>query len=308
MLKKFDDWNIYEGSSEGSGASKKIWLTKENKIALFKYPKILRYDENGKPVYSKEYISEKLASIIAERIDIDCAQIEIGTKDEQIGCMSYDKKAKNEILMEGVYFITALYPNYDVDKLVDVSKKEYYSVEMIERCLIPFSKINSTIMMDFYKMLIFDFIIGNRDRHQNNWGMIFNFGDIKKFKFCYLYDNGSSLCSYIDEESIDRYIGKDKMAFNSLVNTKSRSRIRIDSELKKEPMHSEVMQYLKKTHKDDIIDYVKYVIDKLNEQWIDKVIDEFDESIVSQKRKILLKRFIKEKINILRNIFNEEEK
>ncbi len=248
MLNKFDDWNIYEGSSEGSGASKKIWLTKDNKIAVFKYPKVVRYDENCNPIYSKEYLSEKIASIIAKRIDIDCAEIEIGTRERQIGCISYDKKGKTEILLEGIYFITAKYPKYNMDKLVDEDKMEYYSVEMIEKCIKPFSKI-SDIMFSFYKMLIFDFIIGNRDRHQNNWGMIFNYKDIMSIRFCYLYDNGSSLCSYVDEESIDRYIGRDKVAFNSLVDTKSRSRIRIDSKLKKEPTHSEVMRYLKKKQK-----------------------------------------------------------
>ncbi len=306
IINSFDDWNVYVGSSEGSGASKKIWLTKDNKVALFKYPKIIKYDNESNPVYSKEYVSEKIASVIAKRIGIDCAEIEIGTRNGQIGCISYDKKGKDEILLEGVSLITSKYHDFNVDKLFDEKKKEYYSIKMIEKCLKSIGEFNN-IKINFYKMLIFDFIIGNTDRHQSNWGFIFNYNDINKFRFCYLYDNGSSLCSYIDEDAIDRYIGKDKLAFNSLVDTKSRSRIRIDSKLKKEPTHVEVMQYLKKVAKNDIIDYVNYIIYKLDEKWIDSIVNEFPEEMVSKKRKVLLQMFIKEKVNILKRIFDEEE-
>ncbi len=44
MINNYNDWTEYEGASEGSGRSKKIWLTnkKENEIGLFKYPKTMK--------------------------------------------------------------------------------------------------------------------------------------------------------------------------------------------------------------------------------------------------------------------------
>ena len=37
----FDSWNVYNGASEGSGRSEKIWLISDTgEIGLFKYPKI----------------------------------------------------------------------------------------------------------------------------------------------------------------------------------------------------------------------------------------------------------------------------
>ena len=43
MLKPIDFsmWNVYDGASEGSGRSEKIWLKSDNgEIGLFKFPKI----------------------------------------------------------------------------------------------------------------------------------------------------------------------------------------------------------------------------------------------------------------------------
>ena len=51
---------------------------------------------------------------------------------------------------------------------------------------------------DFIKMLLFDLLIGNGDRHQDNWAILFSFDDVlsepQKFqgRVSPLYDNGSS--------------------------------------------------------------------------------------------------------------------
>ena len=39
-VQDYSDWNIYDGASEGSGRSEKIWLTSDDgNIGLFKFPK-----------------------------------------------------------------------------------------------------------------------------------------------------------------------------------------------------------------------------------------------------------------------------
>lgn len=67
----FNSWKEYEGASEGSGRSEKIWLvdSASNMIGLFKYPKSL---------LTTEYFSEKLASELGRKIGIDCAKVDIG--------------------------------------------------------------------------------------------------------------------------------------------------------------------------------------------------------------------------------------
>jgi len=90
---------------------------------------------------------------------------------------------------------------------------------MIKNVLEPLSLFES-----FLPVLIFDFLIGNTDRHQSNWALILENG---KLRLSPLYDNSSSLCAYVKEERIKQYLGKDMLLWKSLVDTKSRSIIRI---------------------------------------------------------------------------------
>ena len=93
---------------------------------------------------------------------------------------------------------------------------------------------------EFLKIPIFDFLIGNSDRHQNNWAIIKKDDDVRLSP---LYDNGSSLCCYQNEENLQVCI-EDTLKFNSIVNTKSKSMIRIDKYSKKKPTHLQVLQYI----------------------------------------------------------------
>ena len=89
-------------------------------------------------------------------------------------------------------------------------------------------------------------IIGNTDRHQNNWAVLNRYMCEDKnniYEACPLYDNGSSLCCYVNGEMIESYLGRDKKRFQALVDSKSQSMIRIDGYVKKLPTHREVVTY-----------------------------------------------------------------
>jgi len=49
------------------------------------------------------------------------------------------------------------------------------------------------------------------------------------------------------------YLGNDKVRFNSLVNSKSKSRIRVNKKIKKEPTHIEMLKYIKLNHSELIM-------------------------------------------------------
>ena len=107
---------------------------------------------------------------------------------------------------------------------------------MIKNVLEPLSLFES-----FLPVLIFDFLIGNTDRHQSNWALILENG---KLRLSPLYDNSSSLCAYVKEERIKQYLGKDMLLWKSLVDTKSRAIIRITGQDKKAPTHLEMLKYV----------------------------------------------------------------
>ena len=77
-------------------------------------------------------------------------------------------------------------------------------------------------------------MIGNSDRHHSNWGVIpyikkVNDEKYLKLRLCPLYDNGSSLCAYEDNNHIEVFF-KDRMKFEALVNTKSKSALGWETE------------------------------------------------------------------------------
>lgn len=137
---------------------------------------------------------------------------------------------------------------------------------------------------DFLKILIFDFLIGNTDRHQNNWAVIRMEDD---FKMCPIYDNGSSLCCYLEENKIDSYLGNDKTRFYSLVNTKSKSRVRIDGKIKKEPTHLEMLKYIKLNYYSDVIGFIEIIKNSIKEYKLEEILSNFPKKLLSEKRKKL---------------------
>lgn len=292
MVIDYSQWDIYEGASEGSGRSEKEWLINKdtNEIGLFKFPKTDK---------TTEHISEKLASELAKTIGLECAKIEIGKYNSRIGSMSYLINTEKEILIEGISLINSKYPTYNPGTMYDYLKDEYYSLEMILNSINDYNLVD-----DFLKIMIFDFLIGNTDRHQNNWAVI-SIND--NIRMCPLYDNGSSLCCYLEDEKIDSYLGNDKMKFNSLVNTKSKSRVRLDKKNKKETTHLEIVKYICRHYYSSVIELVNTININLTEDIIEKLVFSYDDELISYKRKQLIKKFLIEKINLLNVVFFGKE-
>ena len=288
MMKDFSSWKEYTGASEGSGRSEKVWLVnpENDDIGLFKFTKTEE---------TTEHISEKVATELAQLIGIECMKVDIGVYDSRIGSLSYKINVDDENLIEGVRLINKYYPYYNPDTLYDEEKNERYSLEMILGSLQEYD-----FRMDFLKIVIFDFLIGNTDRHQNNWAIL---QKDKEMQLCPLYDNGSSLCCYIQEEQIDSYLGNDKVRFGSLVNSKSTSRISIDKHRKKEPTHLQVLIYLRDHYYDDIIDMITKISYTINKDSVGRILDAY-EGAMSEKRITLIKRFLIEKVKLMSEQFN----
>lgn len=271
-MKDFSDWQEYEGSSEGSGRSEKIWLQnmENGKNGLFKFKK---------DIQTTDHISECIACQIAGLLDIPCAKFEVGSYKGREGSMSYNIIENSEQgLIEGVSFITNIYPEYDPDKLIDCRTKRRYSIEMIIEAIEKYISCD-----DFIKMLMFDYLIGNSDRHQSNWAMIL---ENDKLRWSPLYDNGSSLCAYISEEMVKSYLGKDENRWRALVDTKSRSRIRCTFFEKKPPTHLAVMKYVKEHYFPIFTEFSEQIFTQIGRDEIDNILKVYSASELSDDKKI----------------------
>lgn len=289
-MKDFSFWEKYDGASEGSGRSEKIWLLNPDtdQIGLFKFKK---------DIYTTDHVSECIAYELAKLLDIPCAKFELGTYQGREGSMSYNiVDREGAILIEGIYCISAIY-NFDAERLIDVETGEKYSLEMIRKVLEPLELFDS-----FLPLLVFDFLIGNTDRHQSNWALILENG---KLSLSPLYDNSSSLCAYVKEDRIKQYLGKDMLLWKSLVDTKSRSIIRITGHDKKAPTHLEMLKFLKKQYYRETKDVVKTMEERIFEEAVCRILDKYKESLSEEKR-ALIKKYILAKVELLKNVYKKE--
>ena len=208
-------------------------------------------------------------------------------------------------LVEGVEFILGKYPYYDKDILVDRYSGMPYSFQMIIESMKSILGI-STIS----KILLFDALIGNSDRHHSNWGITETKGSLSAEKGLFpvnvmtlspLYDNGSSLCSYINESDIETIL-KDKIRYESIINTKSKSAIGWNN--LRPIRHFELIKNLRNEYYDETVNFVINIKKNITEQSIDTILSNFDDNIISGQMKKLLKKFIIDRRNRIIEIYN----
>lgn len=201
---------------------KKVVLLKTDELAFLKYQRDSR---------CSEACSEKIAYEIAKSIGYNCARIEL----------AYDEKG--ELCVLNYFFLREGEKHDDIAPyLMDVKKegqtrKDFYTYENIKSVLMRMDKSKS-LYRSFVKIMIFDALIGEQDRHEENWGIIVN--DLGTF-MSPLYDNGDSLLrDFYNAEFGNKFYNKEK-DFNKYI---CKSLTQIYDENKKKYRHFDLIQKL----------------------------------------------------------------
>lgn len=225
----------------------------------------------------------------------------------RIGSMSYNIiETMSASLTEGVELIQAKYPFYNKDTLKDDKTGKVYSVQMIQNSL----KISGE-MNEILQMIVFDCLIGNSDRHHSNWAEIstmdYDYGN-EAFWFRWyispLYDNGSSLCAYVNEKDVQEIL-KDKMRFLALLDTKSKAMIGWED--KRPIRHFELLQKVKENYYEITVKNIELIKYNINDGSIDNILNEFDDNIISSNIKKLIKMYLLERRKRMLEIYNMKD-
>ena len=147
----------------------------------------------GGKMINQEPFNEVIATKLYERIlnDDEYVKYEI----------AYDNGKAVSICKNFITPNTELIPAWKIDEYYEARKNEN-KYEHYIRCLNKLNIPNANLLVD--KMLICDFILANKDRHFNNFGVIRNVETLEFEKVAPIFDNGCSL--WFDEN--DMYVGE----------------------------------------------------------------------------------------------------
>ena len=169
--KNSENLDYYSPDSTSTGDLKKRWKNINGKTVMLKA---------GTKPYQYEVFNEIIASKIMSILSIDHVEYSFYKDDSGIYCLS------DNFILYNEEYVTA-YQLYN-------SKKISNSISLFNHLLDVYKELN----IDNYKscineMLFVDYIMGNTDRHLNNFGVIRNAKTLEFKRMAPIYDTGSSL-------------------------------------------------------------------------------------------------------------------
>lgn len=158
-------WEVLPHLQTGGSRKKRIVKNPEDND-LYYYKTSLRKE---KRYYKYEFWSEIIASKIGKYFGFNVLDYNIGILYNEVGCISKSMLSgtTHHELIEGRQYLAGTNEDYDPE-----NKKCYnmYTFQFIEQALREY-KIEY-IMNGLLSTIVFDCIIGNSDRHQENWSII----------------------------------------------------------------------------------------------------------------------------------------
>lgn len=280
------------------------------------------YFKEPKEKYPWEFWTEIIASIVGKELGFNTLEYSPAVMDGIGGCLSKSMtQGATEELVHGQQYLIRMLPEFELKKGTD------HTFQLIEEFFKSDERLNH-LMNPFIEMLIFDAIVGNRDRHQQNWAIIReikitkdrrsfsdyfsknrpqNFFEII-LNFSPLFDNGNCLAYNIVEEHIQEHLESPEKLEKYLFGVKAVSHVRwFGSALP----HLELLTQIEKNYPEVFKKVIGRVKQKYNKDKISDIVNEIDNDIIfaneiynlSPKRKELMIKLIQTRTEKLLSSF-----
>lgn len=276
-----EELNLYKGSE------KKKTLVYNGKKYLVKFPDPIR-QKNKQISYINNAFSEYVGSNIFKICGMEAQNTILGYYQYQgknkIVCACEDFTDPENILYE----FENLSLSTNLDKKIDTEISDIMKVLDENNHLIEVKKVKEK----FWDMFIIDSIIGNTDRHNGNWGFLFN-KKIGKATFSKVYDCGSCLNPLLEDHEIENI---DEIETKNIAqNTYSC--------LKENGKKINYMCYIKELKNIECRDALVRMFPKINLEAIQTFIQNIEG--LSNIRKKFYQNMIKKRYQILKEIYQK---
>tara|TARA_R110002124_G_scaffold135815_3_gene298860 strand:- start:17628 stop:18629 length:1002 start_codon:yes stop_codon:yes gene_type:complete len=306
-LKNKDTVRI-KGKSIGGDAPKAI-------IRKYEYGSALRANHKSWPTYIAkvgqkwypiESITEQLFTDIGKLLKLNIADSELWLTSGQLRFLSKFFLQKDERLIHGAE-IYAAYLNQDLDFILDLEQnrlsKEFltftFTFEVIEAL---YEECKEEIVSSLVKMITFDAITGNSDRHFYNWGIIEDIRGKKSPRFAPIYDTARGLFwNYPDSKLFNIY--SNSTIEEQIVKYCNDSKPKIGAEDNPNLNHFDFIQFLC-VHYEEYIPVIQTIIDNYDSSDFEELLFKNYSYLLTDLRKQFIFDCIEHRVTKLYYILN----
>ncbi|MCF8254580.1 MAG: HipA domain-containing protein [Bacteroidia bacterium] len=227
--------------------------------------------------YPHESIIEYLINRIGVELNLEMNRIKLVRANGQIRFLSEYFLNRNSMLVHGAEICGQHLGDMDMAKEIANHKptaRELFTFEFIKdsiRSVYP--NCFEPLIVGLVKLLTFDAIVGNNDRHFYNWGIIdFKKNTTKLPTFAPIYDSARGLFWNEDESSIKNLLGLHRRGHKKVLNYLDGACPRISIESNTKANHFELIDFIRRYNK-EYDQIVSEMITLENEEFIIKMVE-----------------------------------
>lgn len=285
-----------KNKSYGGANGKKICILYDDKRYMLKFPSAAK--QNDRMHYSNSCICEHIGCRILESIGLNVQKTLLGyyrngTKKIVVGCEDF---ATDGWTVQDFASIK--------NTIID-SERNGYGTELED----ILDTIDKQMLCDpielnnfFWETFIGDCLIGNMDRHNGNWGFLYN-EETDEIKLAPLWDCGSSLYPQADKEVMEKVLTDEKELL-SRIYTFPTSAIRMNNKkinyfnLISSNAYPECTKALLRIQKKIDLNKIENIINEI--EILDDTEKDFYKYVIRKRKELLID-------NAIKQIFDKEE-
>lgn len=269
----------------GGANGNKLSVVYNDDLYMIKLP--MHAIKNPNLSYTNSCISEYLGCRIFNMLGVKA-------QETLLGVYEFHGKVRNVVACKDFTSINTIFIDFaSVKNQIIDSASNGYGTELAD-ILDTIEKQNAVdhkeLKDHFWDMFVIDAFIGNWDRHNGNWGFLYN-QENDEMKIAPIFDCGSSLFPQIDDELIKKVMSS-KTEMDARVFDMPTSAILVKGK------RGNYFRMITSLEYSDCNEAIKRIVPKINLKQINSLIDEVEQA--SDLQKLFLKKILKlRKENIL---------